>query len=297
MLVGWDWDAEITFFLLAAGLGNFGIMKVMYESKPDVLQQTDKYDYSALHFAARHGCLAAVNQVLEWDPKLIDGRTDAGYTPFMKAAAFGHVNVMMALYAKREDKQALLTGTDKMGSTALHSAALHDHSAAVSQLLEWGGGALLDIKSRLGGTPWDLAKHNRKIRDIMQKYMDVFEAVKANDVQSVHRLIDVQGKDILDSQDDEFPWKRTPFIAAVQYVWRHCPALCSQGGQSCCRQSAAGCGWTPFILAAAYGNVDVMQLLFAKGGGTKLLTKQDNTGDTALHRAALNDHSAAVSQL
>mmetsp|Transcript_27486 Transcript_27486/g.79101 ORF Transcript_27486/g.79101 Transcript_27486/m.79101 type:complete len:129 (+) Transcript_27486:259-645(+) len=47
--------------------------------------------------------------------------------------------------------------------------------------------------------------------------MDVFEAVKANDVQSVHRLIDVQGKDILDSQDDEFPWKRTPFIAAVQY--------------------------------------------------------------------------------
>jgi len=147
-------------------------MKVMYESKPDVLQQTDKYDYSALHFAARHGCLAAVNQVLEWDPKLIDGRTDAGYTPFMKAAAFGHVNVMMALYAKREDKQALLTGTDKMGSTALHSAALHDHSAAVSQLLEWGGGALLDIKSRLGGTPWDLAKHNRKIRDIMQKYAD-----------------------------------------------------------------------------------------------------------------------------
>mmetsp|Transcript_27486 Transcript_27486/g.79100 ORF Transcript_27486/g.79100 Transcript_27486/m.79100 type:complete len:153 (+) Transcript_27486:201-659(+) len=91
-------------------------------------------------------------------------------TPFIKAAAGGHVDVLKALYAKGGED--LLTQKDNHRWTPLHYAAVVGESAVASQLLEWGGGALLDIKSRLGGTPWDLAKHNRKIRDIMQKYAD-----------------------------------------------------------------------------------------------------------------------------
>mmetsp|Transcript_16807 Transcript_16807/g.40316 ORF Transcript_16807/g.40316 Transcript_16807/m.40316 type:complete len:177 (-) Transcript_16807:14-544(-) len=98
---------------------------------------------------------AAVNQLLEWDPKLIDARDKDGKTPFIMAVCNkGHVDVLKALYAKRKD---LLTQTSKDGETALHWAASEGESAAVSQLLEWGGGALLDIKNNDGKTPWDFA--------------------------------------------------------------------------------------------------------------------------------------------
>ncbi|CEM07000.1 unnamed protein product [Vitrella brassicaformis CCMP3155] len=88
---------------------------------------------NALHWAAREGHVAAVNKLMEWDPKLIDARNEHGTTPFIKAANKGHVDVMKAL-------------------------------------LEWGGGALLDIKNIFGDTPWDKAEGKPEIREIMQKY-------------------------------------------------------------------------------------------------------------------------------
>jgi len=86
----------------------------------------------------------------------------------MKAALYGHVDVMKVLYAKGGER--LLTETNNNGFTPLHLAAGGVHSAAVSQLLEWGGGALLDIKNNYGDTPWGEAKNRPEIRKIMEKY-------------------------------------------------------------------------------------------------------------------------------
>ncbi|CEM38044.1 unnamed protein product [Vitrella brassicaformis CCMP3155] len=161
---------EWTPFLKAAWEGHVGVMSAMYESKPDVLQQTETspYGWNAMHYAAMKGHAAAVNKLLEWDPKLIDARDKDGKTPFIMAVCNkGHVDVLKALYAKRKD---LLTQTDKDGDTALHWAAHWDKSAAVSQLLEWGGGALLDIKNNRGKTPWDWGEGRPEIRGIMKKY-------------------------------------------------------------------------------------------------------------------------------
>jgi len=157
-------------FLWAAFYGHVGIMSVMYKSKPDVLLQTNKTGETAMHLAAYHGHLAAVDQLLEWDPKLIDARSNSGKTPFVGAAEKGHVDVMTAMIDKGGHKQDLLTQKDKDGWTALHYAASGGCSAAVSQLLEWGGGALLDIKDNDGDTPWDKAKNQPEIREIMKKY-------------------------------------------------------------------------------------------------------------------------------
>jgi len=161
---------KATPFLLAAEKDHVDIMSVMYESKPDVLQQTDHWNgCNAMHWAAWEGHVAAVNKLLEWDPKLIDARSKTGWTAFMFAAFNGHVAVMEALYTKRKD---LLTQTNNCGETALHGAARNGRSAAVSQLLEWGGGALLDIKNNDGQTPWDYTvKYDKpKIREIMRPY-------------------------------------------------------------------------------------------------------------------------------
>jgi len=134
-------------FIVAAQRGHVGIMSVMYESRPDVLQQTDtKIGYTVMHYAVLNGRVAVVNQLLEWDPKLLDAPNDDGWTPFMVAAQEGDVDVMEALYAKGGKK--LLTETFNFGRTPLHCAVFNDQPAAVSQLLEWGGGALLDIVKR-----------------------------------------------------------------------------------------------------------------------------------------------------
>ncbi|CEM24782.1 unnamed protein product [Vitrella brassicaformis CCMP3155] len=119
-------------------------------------------------FCCKERRIAAVNQLLAWDPKLIDARGRGGKTPFMKAALYGHVDVMKVLYAKGGER--LLTETNNNGFTPLHLAAGGVHSAAVSQLLEWGGGALLDIKGNDRETPWDWAKGRTEIRKIMEKY-------------------------------------------------------------------------------------------------------------------------------
>ncbi|CEM06980.1 unnamed protein product [Vitrella brassicaformis CCMP3155] len=161
-------NAGDTPFLEDALYGHVGVMSLMYETKPDVLQQTNKSGRNALHWAAREGHVAAVNKLMEWDPKLIDARDENGYTPFISAAYGGHVDVLKALYAKRKD---LLTQKDDRGETALHLAAICGNSAAVSQLLEWGGGALLDIKRKDGKTPWDNAPWSEsEMREIMKKY-------------------------------------------------------------------------------------------------------------------------------
>ncbi|CEM11960.1 unnamed protein product [Vitrella brassicaformis CCMP3155] len=163
---------KMTPFLVAAQEGHVSVMKVIHESKPDVLQQTADDKKNALHLAAYDGHVAAVNQLLEWNPELIDAADKFGKTPFFFAAGIGHVEVMEVLYAKGGEE--LLTQKDEDNRTALHwavwGAARHGNSAAVSQLLEWGGGALVDIKDNEGKTPWDMAEEEPEIIEIMAKY-------------------------------------------------------------------------------------------------------------------------------
>ncbi|CEM06972.1 unnamed protein product [Vitrella brassicaformis CCMP3155] len=108
---------QLTPFLWAANKGHVGVMSVMYESKVDVLQQTDQFGNTAMHLAANRGHVAMVNKLLEWDPKLIDARTPNGITPFIWAAWEGHVDVMEAMY---ESKPDVLKQTDKVSTQTNH---------------------------------------------------------------------------------------------------------------------------------------------------------------------------------
>ncbi|CEM38517.1 unnamed protein product [Vitrella brassicaformis CCMP3155] len=164
-----DSFTKFTPVIEAAEEGKVDIMKVMYERYgPSILQQRDTGGESALHWAAFCKQLAAVNQLLAWDPKLIDARDRTKRTAFHAAADHDAVDVMKAMCAiKGKD---LLTETDDNGDTALHVALTMGHLAAAAQLLEWGGPQLLEIKNDEGVTPWDMTAEKPKMRKAIEKY-------------------------------------------------------------------------------------------------------------------------------
>jgi len=93
------------------------------------------------------------------------------------------------------------------------------------------------------------------------KHTDIFEAVKAADEQSVRLLIERDGKDILDKRErDKYNFEFTPFLKAAQK-----------------------------------GEVGVMSVMYASK--PDVLQQTTVRGDTAIHRAAVRGHGAAVSRL
>ncbi|CEM00723.1 unnamed protein product [Vitrella brassicaformis CCMP3155] len=118
-----------------------------------LLHARDKDGTTPLIAAAEGHHVEVVNELLKWDCKSLDAQGKEGMTPFIWAAAGGSPDMMKAMHAiKGED---LLTQTDNEGNAALHHAVMTvgemiRSPAAVLQLMEWGGSALLDVKNNDG---------------------------------------------------------------------------------------------------------------------------------------------------
>ncbi|CEM38514.1 unnamed protein product [Vitrella brassicaformis CCMP3155] len=255
-----DTGAKATPFIVAARWGYVAIMNIMYiRYGPSILQQRDNTNASALHWAAFYMHLEVVNQLLVWDPKLIDARNDTKQTAFHKATESDAVDVMKAMHAIKGN--ALLTETDNNEDTALHRAIDCGKSAAAAQLCEWGGPQLLHIRNNKGVTPWDMSAEMPTMRKAIEKYMamSIFEAVDKGDLLGVTQILDKHGKEMLDTRDEEL-------------------------------------GATPFIEAAAKGHVAIMKVMYDRYGSS-ILQQRDNNGRTALHWAAWGKKLAAVNQL
>uniref|UniRef100_A0A7S1JUP9 Uncharacterized protein n=1 Tax=Vitrella brassicaformis TaxID=1169539 RepID=A0A7S1JUP9_9ALVE len=163
-------------FIIAALKGRVGVMQVMYnEYGSSILQQTNtSHGGPAMHYAAMSGHVGAVDLLLKWSSPMLYAHNSRGDTPFICAAANGHLEVLKAMHAKGGN--GLLSPKAVDGNTALHHAAINahhtGHSEIVDQLLEWAGAALLDIKNNLGKTAWDLAERKLEIREIMAKHKE-----------------------------------------------------------------------------------------------------------------------------
>ncbi|OQS05015.1 hypothetical protein THRCLA_02805 [Thraustotheca clavata] len=95
----------------------------------------DGAGWTALHCAAEHGVIKAVNVLVEAAPNIeINSRDVAGWTPLMCAAANGHITVISRLLELGADVNCASTE----GRTALHWAASRGMEGAVSFLLLGG---------------------------------------------------------------------------------------------------------------------------------------------------------------
>ena len=110
------------------------------------LQYRDWRDYTALHWAAYRGHLAAVRLLLEHGADLTARTGPGSYTALDLAAMQGRTETVQVLIAAGSD----VTAADCNGLTALHWAARHGHSAGVSVLL--AGGADPCAQNRYGDT-------------------------------------------------------------------------------------------------------------------------------------------------
>jgi hypothetical protein len=107
----------------------------------------------AMHEAARDGELGQVQQLLEGDPRLLNGRKNVGMTPLMSAAQYGRDVVVEYLLDRGADMG--LRGGLRWYS-AQHWACVNDHSSTMALLLDRGAvleaqeSSLLMVAARFG---------------------------------------------------------------------------------------------------------------------------------------------------
>ncbi|CEL96929.1 unnamed protein product [Vitrella brassicaformis CCMP3155] len=285
---------EFTPFIAAAKDGQVEAMKVMYErcSSPELLQQTTQNDGTATYWAAMNCHLAAVNQLLDWGgPKLLSARGGARrFSPFMRAAENGHLDVLKSMYGK--GGKGLLIQQDNAGQTALHVAVYKGEDAVVAQLLQWGGPSLLRIKDDSGETPWQYANRSPAIQGMFEictevpkkavdvvlrqiKRRNIFAAVKAGDLTSVTQLMKLHGPETVEKRESgcEPCWYRT--------------CACYLDGLY---------GMTPFLFASRKGHVEIINHMYSKAG-LPILLQRGAGGWSAVHLAAMEGHQKAVAWL
>ncbi|ETW00320.1 hypothetical protein H310_07691 [Aphanomyces invadans] len=130
----------------AAGRGQVDRMQDLIQCGCDP-NAKDGAGWTALHYAAEHGAVKAVNVLLDQPQVDLNTRDVAGWTPLMCAASNGHVPVLARLLEMGADIRV----KSAEGRTALHWAATRGIDAAVGFLVL--GGANVDAVDRSGWTP------------------------------------------------------------------------------------------------------------------------------------------------
>ncbi|KAJ8607285.1 hypothetical protein CTAYLR_009528 [Chrysophaeum taylorii] len=148
----------------------------------------DGLGYTALHYAAMGGHLECVNLEVLRAGTTVDVKDKQGWTPFVCAAANGHLKVMDRLLALGADIGAVtdrgrtglhwaaakgrldcvlallkrgadVRAIDKAGMTPLHLAAQHGHVAVCTKLISKSEKPL-SMKNNMGSTPSDYQDQN-----------------------------------------------------------------------------------------------------------------------------------------
>lgn len=132
---------------------------------------------TALHWAARHGNISAMKQLLDHASGLLDQATFSGNSVLHTAAYYNQAEVINFLIEKGIDVNQRTVSQ----GTALHCAASNKAHAALFALCQHG--ALITAQSSAGVTPFDCAKNRKDV--VAQKCLYYYSLKGAMDGAAV----------------------------------------------------------------------------------------------------------------
>ncbi|EDL08033.1 ankyrin repeat domain 16, isoform CRA_a [Mus musculus] len=156
-------------FHIASREGHPVILRYLLTVCPDAWKTESNIRRTPLHTAAMHGCLEAVQVLLERCHYEPDCRDNCGVTPFMDAIQCGHVSIAKLLL---EQHKACSSAADSMGAQALHRAAVTGQDEAI-RFLVCGLGIDVDVRaksSQLTALHYAAKSSNTHIRQLTTIY-------------------------------------------------------------------------------------------------------------------------------
>ena len=246
-------NAGYTPFLSAADGGNLDVLKFLKERNADT-RSTSNHGENALHIA----CLGAGHiETIKWlldEGFALESKGNAGYTPFLSAAYGGNLDVLKFLKERNADTRS----TSNDGENALHRACFGaGHIETIKWLLDEG--FALESKGNAGYTPFLSAADGGNL--------DVLKFLKERNADT--RSTSNHGENAL-----HIACLGAGHIETVKWLLDEGFAL----------ESKTNAGYTPFLYAAAGGNLDVLKFLKERNADTRS-TLFD--GSSALHLACL----------
>ena len=192
----------------AASRGCEGMVAVLLEKDGLKIGGRDKWNLTALHYAARHGHRSVVARLVEAGAD-VDGRDAYGFTPLHEAAEQGHLDVAECLVAYGADpKIGLLRAysTYPAGTTPLDLARAagrrkvagflagldaerpDDREPSDAEILRQIVAALIEVGSQLdqadhrsGYSPWQaIAEQETRIHALTNQLSDAFRQTHAD---------------------------------------------------------------------------------------------------------------------
>ncbi|KFV67192.1 Ankyrin repeat domain-containing protein 16, partial [Dryobates pubescens] len=119
-------------FHIASREGHPHVLHYLLDVSPGSWDTESTIKRTPLHTAAMHGCLDAVELLLERCQYKPDSRDRCGITPFIDAIQNGHVDIARLLLEKH---QANPSAVDALGAQALHRAAVTAQDEAIHFLV------------------------------------------------------------------------------------------------------------------------------------------------------------------
>lgn len=219
----------------------------------------------AMAEAVRQGNEEEVSTLLDADPSLLEKMDGGGCQPLIRAAQAGQLGVATLLV----QRGANINVQEQWGETALFCAAIIGHEEMAAFLLSEGAQA--NIGNDMGLTP-------------------LLIAAKAGHMGLVRRLVQHMAGQGLDDTHDG--WSALYHAAKGGHA-EMLTLLVSQGAQA---DKEDGWGGTPFLAAARWGHLNIMQMLLQHMGGQGL-NHRDLSDYTALRWAARGGHEEMVAFL
>ena len=324
-------DGEgVTALHLAASSGNYFMIEMLLIMGADTETATEQ-GYLPLHLAAMSGNAEVTSLIINWMPQL---EPAVIAELFHLAAVYGHLDVLKLLHRRNMDKEiqmarvsgrqylsqfrngiyyatgfsavrkeTLPDGLGANGLSILHEAAMNNHLTMVKYILE-GGLVPVNAEDMSGNTALHIAALNGNYHIVQYLlsqpgininaqnnlgYTPLHSALLKRNRQVVkllaeHKMVDMT-KTTLNGD--------TPLHFACEYDVSN--ALIGKGDVRARRKD----GKTPLHLAAYPGNpIAITNLgLSLQEGASLNLDSKDNDGNTALHIAAMNEHSEFTTQL